>query len=79
MQEIVRIANEYGIPLSPISTGKNNGYGGAAPRLSGAVVVDTGERMNKIIEVNEKYGYALLEPGRHLLRPLRLPAGNAPT
>ena len=53
----------HGIPLSPISTGKNNGYGGAAPRLSGAVVVNTGERMNRILEVNEKYGYALLEPG----------------
>jgi 4-cresol dehydrogenase (hydroxylating) flavoprotein subunit len=63
VQEIVRIANEYGIPLSPISTGKNNGYGGGQPRLSGAVVVDTGERMNRILEVNEKYGYALLEPG----------------
>ncbi|OJG06103.1 4-cresol dehydrogenase [hydroxylating] flavoprotein subunit [Pseudonocardia autotrophica] len=63
VQEIVRIANEYGVPLSPVSTGKNNGYGGAQPRLSGAVVVNTGERMNKIIEVNERFGYALLEPG----------------
>ena len=63
VQELVRIANETGVPLSPISTGKNNGYGGAAPRLSGAVVVDTGRRMNRILEVNEKYGYALLEPG----------------
>ncbi len=63
VQGIVRIANEYGIPLSPVSTGKNNGYGGAAPRLSGSVIVKTGERMNKILEVNEKYGYALLEPG----------------
>lgn len=63
VQEIVRIANEYGVPLSPVSTGKNNGYGGAQPRLSGAVVVNTGERMNRILEVNERFGYALLEPG----------------
>ncbi|MEW1821685.1 FAD-binding oxidoreductase [Arthrobacter sp. NPDC080031] len=63
IQELVRIANEYKIPLSPVSTGKNLGYGGAAPRLSGAVVVATGRRMNKIIEVNEKYAYALIEPG----------------
>jgi 4-cresol dehydrogenase (hydroxylating) flavoprotein subunit len=63
VQEVVRAANKYGVPLSPISTGKNNGYGGASPRLAGAVVVNTGVRMNKIIEVNEKYGYALLEPG----------------
>lgn len=32
---IVRIANEHGIPLWPISRGKNLGYGAAAPRLAG--------------------------------------------
>jgi 4-cresol dehydrogenase (hydroxylating) len=63
VQGIVRIANTYGVPLSPISTGKNNGYGGPSPRLPGSVVVDTGARMNRILEVNEKFGYALLEPG----------------
>lgn len=63
VQEIVRIANKYKVPLSPVSTGKNLGYGGAAPRMSGAVVVNTGERMKKIIEVNEKYAFALVEPG----------------
>ena len=63
VQAIVRAANTHGVPLSPISTGKNNGYGGPSPRLPGAVVVDLGARMNTIIEVNEKYGYALLEPG----------------
>jgi 4-cresol dehydrogenase (hydroxylating) len=63
VQEIVRIANEFNVPLSPVSTGRNLGYGGAAPRLSGAVVVNTGARMKRIIEVNEKYAYALVEPG----------------
>lgn len=63
VQAIVRIANEHTIPLSPVSTGKNLGYGGAAPRLSGAAVVHLGKRMNRILEVNEKYAYALLEPG----------------
>ena len=63
VQEVVRIANRHGIPLSPISTGKNNGYGGPSPRLTGAIVVDMGTRMNRILEVDEKYGYALLEPG----------------
>ena len=61
-QAVVRIANEHRIPLSPISTGKNNGYGGPAPRLAGSVVVAMG-RMNRILEVNEKLGYALVEPG----------------
>jgi 4-cresol dehydrogenase (hydroxylating) flavoprotein subunit len=63
VQAIVRIANETKVPLSPISTGKNNGYGGASPRLSGAVVVNLGLRMNRILEVNERFGYALVEPG----------------
>jgi 4-cresol dehydrogenase (hydroxylating) len=63
VQAIMKIANEYRIPVSPISTGKNNGYGGGAPRLRGAIVLDLGTRMNKIIEVSEKYGYALVEPG----------------
>ena len=31
--------------------------------MTGAIVVDMGKRMNRILEVNEKYGYALLEPG----------------
>ena len=29
---VVRLANEYKVPLWPISRGKNYGYGGAAPR-----------------------------------------------
>src|SRR4029078_5771238 len=37
---IVKIANELRIPLYPISTGRNLGYGGAAPVLSGSVGLD---------------------------------------
>jgi 4-cresol dehydrogenase (hydroxylating) len=59
---IVRIANEHGIPLYPISTGMNLGYGGSAPVLSGSVVVDL-KRMNKIIEIDDVRGYAIVEPG----------------
>jgi len=62
VQMCLRIANEYKIPVSPISTGKNLAYGGAAPRLPGAVTLDL-KRMNKILEVNEEFGYALVEPG----------------
>ena len=47
VQQIVRTANIYKIPLFPISTGKNLGYGGSAPNLSGSVVVDL-KRMNRI-------------------------------
>jgi 4-cresol dehydrogenase (hydroxylating) len=62
VQAIVWIANEYGIPLWPISRGKNFGYGGAAPRTSGVVMLDL-IRMKRIIEVNVEQGYAILEPG----------------
>jgi 4-cresol dehydrogenase (hydroxylating) flavoprotein subunit len=62
VQAIVRIAQELRVPLWTVSTGKNLAYGGAAPRLKGCVVLDL-KRMNRIIEVNEELGYALVEPG----------------
>jgi len=62
VQEIVKIANESRVPLWTVSRGKNFAYGGAAPVLSGSVVLDL-SRMNRILEVNEKFGYALVEPG----------------
>ncbi len=62
VQQIVRIANEYHLPLYPISTGKDLGYGGSAPVLSGSVVLDL-KRMNRILEVDEKNAFALVEPG----------------
>lgn len=62
VQEIVKIANEYKIPLFPISTGKNLGYGSSAPNRRGDVVLDL-KRMNKIIEVDDKRNFCILEPG----------------
>jgi 4-cresol dehydrogenase (hydroxylating) len=62
VQQIVRTANRYKIPIYPVSTGRNLGYGGSAPAYSGSVVVDL-KRMNRILEVNEENGYALVEPG----------------
>lgn len=32
-------------------------------RVSGSVLLDLGVRMNKILEVNEKFAYAVVEPG----------------
>lgn len=62
VQAIVRIANQRGIPLYTISTGRNLGYGGSAPNYSGSVVVDL-KRMNRIIEVSDTNYYAIVEPG----------------
>jgi len=62
VQAIVRVANESRIPLWTISQGRNGGYGGAAPRVGGSVVVSL-RRMNRVLEVNEELGYAVVEPG----------------
>ncbi|HEY8519126.1 MAG TPA: FAD-binding oxidoreductase [Gammaproteobacteria bacterium] len=62
VQAVVRTANTYRIPLYPISTGKNLGYGGSAPNLSGSVVLDL-KRMNRILEVDDRNHTALVEPG----------------
>src|SRR6185312_789674 len=48
--------------VAPASTDKNLGYGGSAPVLSGSVVLDL-KRMNRVLEVDEKNAFALVEPG----------------
>ncbi|HTW38440.1 MAG TPA: FAD-binding oxidoreductase [Steroidobacteraceae bacterium] len=62
VQSIVRLANRHRVPLYPISTGRDLGYGGSAPAYSGCVVVDL-KRMNRILEVNEDNASCLVEPG----------------
>lgn len=61
VQAVVRVANEYKVPLWTIGRGKNFGYGGSAPVQQGAVVLDL-NRMKKI-EVDEENGTVLVEPG----------------
>ena len=62
VQDIVQVANQYGLPLYPISTGRNLTYGGAAPAYSGSVVVDL-KRMNRILDVSARDKTCLVEPG----------------
>jgi len=62
VQAVVRVANQYKVPLYAISTGRNLAYGGSAPVYSGSVVLDL-KRMNKVIEVSERNAFALVEPG----------------
>ncbi len=58
----VLIAARHGIPLYPVSCGKNWGYGDACAPQDGAVILDLG-RMNRILEINAEMGYAVIEPG----------------
>ena len=62
VQAILRLANEHRVPLWPVSRGKNLGYGYAAPLVSGSVVLDL-TRMNRILEIDEKHAYCVIEPG----------------
>ncbi len=62
VQAVVRIANLHKIPLWTVSQGRNYGYGGAAPRVKGSILVNL-SKMNRILEINEQLGYAVVEPG----------------
>ena len=62
VQKVVATANAHKIPLYPISCGKQWGMGSRLPVKDGAAIVDLG-RMNRIIEVNAQYHYAVVEPG----------------
>ncbi|HDR5271693.1 FAD-binding oxidoreductase [Bacillus thuringiensis] len=50
------------LPFYPISTGKNWGQGSKKPTGNECVLLDM-HRMNRIIEINLQYGYAIIEPG----------------
>ena len=71
--EVLRIANRYGFPVYPVSSGKNWGYGSRVPPISGCAVVDLG-RMNRIVAMDEQLGCVTVEPGvtqRQLFEYLR--------
>ncbi|HNR29431.1 MAG TPA: FAD-binding oxidoreductase [Candidatus Hydrogenedentes bacterium] len=59
---IVRLANDHRVALYPISRGRNLGYGDACAPTEGAVILDLG-RMNRILELDTRLGYVVIEPG----------------
>ncbi|GAA0271059.1 hypothetical protein GCM10009127_09010 [Alteraurantiacibacter aestuarii] len=62
VQAVLRIANEHGTPVWTSSQGRNKGYGGGAPRVSGSFTMSL-RRMNRVLEVDEENCMALVEPG----------------
>ena len=62
VQECLRIANRWGIPVYPISSGRNWGYGSRVPASTGCVLLDLC-RMDRIVDFNEDLGYVTVEPG----------------
>ena len=62
VQQIIKVANKYKLPVWPVSTGKNIGYGTTLTATPGQMILDL-KRMNRIIEVDAELGTALIEPG----------------
>jgi 4-cresol dehydrogenase (hydroxylating) len=59
---IVRVCNEFNVPVWAFSRGHNWGYGTVLALQEGALIVIL-QRMNRIQEVNEQLCYAVIEPG----------------
>lgn len=59
---VVRIAHQYGLPVYPISTGHNWGYGSALPARNGCALLDL-SGLDRIVAFDAELGVVTLEPG----------------
>lgn len=62
LQDVMRIAGRHQVPVYPISTGNNWGYGTALPAREGCVIIDLSP-LKKIIDFDAELGVITLEPG----------------
>ena len=62
VQHCLRIANEFRVPVYPISTGLNIGYGSTVPPAPGCIIMEL-KRLDRILEYNADLGYVRVEPG----------------
>jgi FAD/FMN-containing dehydrogenase len=62
VQNLVKLANETGTPLVPVSSGPPHFRGDTVPSVGGAVVVDL-SGMKKIVLVDRPRRVAMVEPG----------------
>ena len=62
VQACMRIATTKGVPVYPVSSGRNWGYGSSLPVGDGNVILDL-SRMNRILEIDARLAYATVEPG----------------
>ncbi len=62
IQKTLILANQSGIGVWVVSRGKNWGYGSKSPHYQGGILMVL-EKMNRILEVNETLGYAVIEAG----------------
>ena len=59
---ILRVANHHRVPVYPISTGHNWGYGTALPVRDGCVILDL-SRLQTILHFDAELGVVTVEPG----------------
>lgn len=62
LQEVMRIASQHQVPVYPISTGHNWGYGTALPVRDDCAIIDL-SGLVKIIDFDPELGVLTLEPG----------------
>lgn len=62
LPEVMRIAQHHKVPVHPISTGHNWGYGTALPPRDGSVLIDLGG-LRKILHFDAEFGVVTVEPG----------------
>ncbi|MEU6644052.1 FAD-binding oxidoreductase [Saccharomonospora sp. NPDC046836] len=62
VQSLITVARAASVQVHPVSTGRNWGFGSALPGQGPVALVDLG-RMNRIMEVNSRFRYAVIEPG----------------
>src|SRR6478736_5915485 len=56
VEECLRLATRKRVPVYPISSGRNWGYGSRVPTSDNCVLLDLG-RMNRIVDFDERLGY----------------------
>src|SRR6266567_5559912 len=61
VQACVRIANDAGVPIYPVSGGKNWGYGSRVPSADACLMELV--RMNRIVDFCEELAHVTVEPG----------------
>jgi 4-cresol dehydrogenase (hydroxylating) len=62
VRRVIAVARATGVPVHPISTGRNWAFGSALPARERAALVDLGG-MNRVREVSQRFRYAVIEPG----------------
>jgi 4-cresol dehydrogenase (hydroxylating) len=62
VQACLRTATAHGVPVHPVSCGRNWGLGSRVPPVDGAALLDLG-RMNRILAFDEDLAFITVEPG----------------